>query len=115
MNATAAVVIHPDGTLYEVNLNPGRDHLPLMLKHLDCQVVDVVALTNKLDMWLDDEGLYKHPINPLATLLAQHHGYIWQPYHGPVMLCSVDHKGTSTDLNIHQIRALLTQLTDLTA
>ncbi|WP_280489213.1 DUF3846 domain-containing protein [Nocardia carnea] len=115
MNATAALVIHPDGTLYEINLKPGRTHLELMREHLDCQLVDVVALTDKLDMWLDDEGLYSKPVNPLATLLAQHHGFTWQPYHGPVLLCGVDHEGNSIDLDINQIRALLTHLADIVA
>lgn len=113
MNATAALVIHPDGTLYEVNLRPGRTHRELMREHLDCRAADVVALTDKLDMWIDDESLYAHPVNPLATLLARHHGFTWQPYHGPVLLCSVDDEGRSIDLDAGQIRALLTHLTDL--
>lgn len=110
---TSALVIHPDGNLYEVNLKPGRTHLELMREHLDCRLVDVVALTDTLDMWIDDEGLDSQPVNPLATLLARHHGFTWQPYHGPVLLCSTDDEGGSVDLDINQIQALLTHLADL--
>ncbi|MFD6356775.1 DUF3846 domain-containing protein [Nocardia tengchongensis] len=112
---TAALVLHPDGTLYEVNLKPGRTHLELMREHLNCQRVDVVALTDKVDMWIDDEGEYNHPVNPLATRLARHHGFTWQPYHGPVLLCGVDNDGHSIDLDVDQMRALLTHLADLVA
>lgn len=115
MEATAALVIHPGGNIYEVNLKPGRTHLELMREHLDCQLVDVISLTDKVDMWVDDEGMYNHPINPLATRLARRHGFIWQPYHGPVLLCSVDDKGDSVDLDADQLKALLTQLADLVA
>lgn len=60
----AALVIHPDGEIVTVNLNPHTHHLALMREHLDCRHIDVVALTDKLDMWIDDESLYNHPVNP---------------------------------------------------
>jgi hypothetical protein len=108
-----ALVIHPDGNVVEVNLSPGGDHLALMREHLDCRLVDVVALTNRIDMWIDDEGIYNHPVNVPAMALARHFGFRWQPYHGPVMLCSVDADGNSIDLDIAQTRALLTRLLDV--
>lgn len=111
---TAAVVLTPDGDLYEVNLVPGKDGLALMREHLACQRVDCVALTDKLDMWIDDEGLYNHPVNPWATALAKHHGFVWQPYHGPVLLCGVDADGNSIDLTEPQVVGLLTTLADVT-
>lgn len=111
---TAALVLHPDGEIVEVNLKPDADnHLALMYEHLNCRAVDVVALTGRLDMWLDDEGVYTQPVNPAATALARHYGYVWQPYHGPVMLCSVDGEGNSIDLDTAQLRALLTRLLDI--
>lgn len=110
---SVALVIHPDGNVIEVNLKPGVSHLPLMREHLDCRLVDVVALTDRIDMWIDDEGLYNHPVNAAATALARHYGFKWQPYYGPVMLCSVDRDGNSIDLDAHQVRALLVRLMDV--
>ncbi len=98
---STALVIHPAGGIIEVNLRSGGDHLALMREH------------HRLDMWIDDEGLYNHPVNPAATALARHFGFTWQPYHGPVMLCSVDAEGDSIDLDTHQVRALLTRLLDV--
>lgn len=109
-----ALVVHPDGTVVDVNLKPDADnHLPLMREHIGCSLVDVVRLTEVLDMWIDDEGIYTQPVNPVATALARHYGFIWQPYHGPVLLCSVDAQGNSIDLDADQFRALLTRLLDV--
>ena len=110
---SAAVVVHTDGTLVDMNLLPDSDHLALMREQLGCRLVDVVALTDRLDMWLDDEGMYTQPVNEVATALARRHGFVWQPYHGPVLLCSVDLDGASVDLDAGQLRALLTHLSDL--
>jgi hypothetical protein len=109
---STALVLHPDGGITEINLKPGVTHLALMREHIGCHLVDVVALTGKIDMWLDDESLYTQPVNPLATALARHYGFTWQSYHGPVILCSVDDEGGSIDLNAGQVRALLTRLLD---
>ena len=110
---SVALVLHPGGEIIEVNLNPGRSHLPLMREHIGCRLVDVVALTDRLDMWIDDEGLYTQPVNPYATALARHHGFVWQPYHGPVLLCSVDIDGNSSDLTRDQVCGLLAHLMDI--
>lgn len=107
-----ALVIHPDGEIIEVNLKPGASHLALMREHIGCSLVDCVALTSRLDMWIDDEGLYTQPVNPLATALAAHHGFTWRNYRGPVLLCSVDAEGDSVDMTIDQVRGLLAQLAD---
>lgn len=110
---STALVIHPDGEIIEVNLQPGADHVALMRQYLGCSVIDCVALTDRLDMWVDDEGLHTQPVNPVATALARHHGRTWQPYHGPALLCRVDAGGDSVDLDTAQVRALLTQLRDV--
>jgi Domain of unknown function (DUF3846) len=110
----AALVIHPDGNVVEVNLNAGADHLTLMREHLDCQLVDCVSLTQHLDMWIDDEGLFTQPVNPAASLLARRYGITWQDFHGPVLLCGVNADGDSIDLTDDQVRGVLTHLLDLT-
>ncbi|WP_413804302.1 DUF3846 domain-containing protein [Streptomyces sp. OE57] len=53
---------------------------------LRCDRFDVVALTTQWDMWIDDEGLFNHPVNPFATALARRFGFVYQDYHGPVLL-----------------------------
>lgn len=108
---TTALVLHLDGDIKEINLpaDAGQSRAA-MCKAIGCRLLDVVALTSRLDMWIDDEGLYDFPVNPVATALARHYGFVWQGYHGPVVLCSVDTNGNSIDLNIDQVRAVLTRL-----
>lgn len=65
-------------------------------------------------MWLDDEGIYTKPVNPLATALAVRFGKVWQDYHGPVVLCSSTPDGDCIELTTQHRAAVLTALADLT-
>ena len=109
-----AIVIDVDGTVRRIRL-PEQDRLRAMYAELRCHVVDVVSLTDKLDMWLDDEGMYNHPVNPYATELAHRFGFVHQAYFGPVLLCGVTPDGDSVNLTHDQTRAALAQVTDLLA
>jgi hypothetical protein len=109
----AALVIHPGGEIIDVNLNPGRSHLPLKYEHLNCTVVDVVSLTSVLDMWFDPDGPARQPFNALATVLTRHYGLTW-PCFGPVLICGCTPQGASADLGRAQVLALLTRLQDVT-
>lgn len=106
-----ALVLHPDGNIAEIDLS--GDSLTAMRNAIGCRLVDVVSLTDRIDMWIDDEGLYNHPVNPVATALARRYGFVWQPYHGPVVLATVDEDGNSLNLTIDQVRGQLTALGDI--
>lgn len=110
---SAALVIHPNGRVIKTKLSPGGDHLALMRRHLDCRLVDCVSLTDRMDMWIDDEGLQARPVNPAATVLARRYGLMWQHYHGPVLVCGVNARGDSVDLTNEQVDGLLAHLTDV--
>lgn len=110
---SAALVIHPDGRVIRTNLSPGGDHLPLMRRHLECRLVDCVSLTNRMDMWIDDEGLHARPVNQAATVLARRYGLTWQHYHGPALVCGVNSRGDSIDLTSDQMSGLLAHLADV--
>jgi hypothetical protein len=105
-----AVLLTPEANIVPITLPvDGDDRLKVMRAVIRCDLVDVVALTSRLDMWLDDEGLYNHPVNKLATALAARHGFAWQPYHGPVLLTGgADDEGETLPLSVEQVRALLT-------
>ena len=109
-----ALVIDADGTLTAIKL-PATNRLATMYAALRCRLVDVVRLTDKLDMWLDDEGIYNHPVNPYATEFARRFGYVYQDYYGPVLLCSVTDDGNSVDMTADQTRATLTQVGEILA
>ena len=107
-----AIVIDVDGTARRIIL-PEQDRLRAMYAALRCELVDVVAMTDKLDMWLDDEGMYNQPVNPYATELARRFGFVFQHYYGPVLLCGSTPDGDSTNLTTDQANAALAQVTDI--
>ncbi|TQK49858.1 uncharacterized protein DUF3846 [Streptomyces sp. SLBN-118] len=110
-----ALLITPEADIIPVNLpadTVGR--LVVMRSVIRCERVDVVALTDQVDMWVDDEGLFNHPVNKLATLLAVRFGFTWREYHGPVLLTGgADAEGETVPLSKDKILALLTSLEEL--
>ena len=109
---STAILITPEADIVPIN-NP--DHRQAVMRAvIRCDRYDLVALTTRLDMWIDDEGIYNHPVNKLATLLARRHGFNWQPYHGPVLLTGgADEDGDTLPLNEDMVRALLTSVLDI--
>ncbi|MFF5265451.1 DUF3846 domain-containing protein [Actinomadura viridis] len=111
---SVALVLHPDGDIMELNLPTDiRDNLLTIRKAIGATLIDVVRLTEHLDMWIDDEGLYTQVMNPVATALAYRFGFVWQNYHGPVVLAGVDSVGSSIDLTRDQLLGLLAALSDI--
>lgn len=104
---SATLVIRPDGEIFDINLQSSDSTtLQQLREHIGCSTVDRVALTDRIDMWLDDEGLYTQPVNAPATALARHFGLDWQAYHGPAVICGADDEGGTTDLSRAQLVAL---------
>ncbi|NUK55484.1 DUF3846 domain-containing protein [Streptomyces lunaelactis] len=110
-----ALLITPEADIVPVNLPADTDNRMVVMRSvIRCERVDVVALTDQVDMWLDDEGLYNHPVNKLATLLAVRFGFTWQEYHGPVLLTGgADAEGETVPLSKDKVLALLTSLEEL--
>lgn len=107
-----ALLITPGADIVPVNLPADSDaRLTVMRAVIRCDMVDVVGLTSQLDMWLDDEGLYNHPVNKLATALAIRFGFTRQDYHGPVLLTGgADAEGETVPLSKDKLVALLTSI-----
>jgi Domain of unknown function (DUF3846) len=110
-----AILITPEADIVPIALptDPG-ERQAVMRAVIRCDRYNVVALTTRLDMWIDDEGIYNHPVNKLATALAVRHGFVWQPYHGPVLLTGgADSDGETVPLTTDMVRALLTSVHDI--
>lgn len=110
-----AILITPEADIVPINLPADEDERQAVMRAvIRCDLYDVVALTTRLDMWIDDEGIYRHPVNKLATLLAVRHGFAWQLYHGPVLLTGgADKDGETLPLTPDMVRALLTSVDDI--
>ncbi len=81
--AVSVVIVDTDGSARQETWTPTEDGR--LLQHLQAAVgglVDVVALNDDADMWVNDEGLYLCEPNPVATLLVAKHGHAAQPYFG---------------------------------
>lgn len=108
MNAFRAVTIDVDG----VAVAHTWDATDGTLSHLQGAVagcVDVVALNQDLDMWINDEGLIVGlPVNMLATGIAALHGRTHQAYVGTAVFTGgADAEGGTLPLSEQQVRLLM--------
>ncbi|MFE9007526.1 DUF3846 domain-containing protein [Streptomyces sp. NPDC007875] len=109
-----ALLVTPEVDIVPIGLPATpEEQLTVMYSLLRCHFVDVVRLTDQMDMWLDDGGAYTQPVNKLATVLAMRFGRTSQPYYGPVMLAGRDAKGDTVPLSRDKLTALLTSIEDL--
>ena len=93
-----ATLIHPDGT--EIDVAPsGEDgsvtfSLAELYKHLECDMVQVIALPDGREMWCDEEARLREPeppVNAKATALyAAAGGIPGAPVLGRVLVASHD-------------------------
>ena len=75
-------------------------------------LIDVVGLTESVDMWVNDEGLFLCEPNPLATMLAAGLADrdLAQPFFGPAVFTgSCDEAGTTLGLTVAQLAEVLRQ------
>lgn len=73
----------------------------------DCRLVELVALSDQFDMWVDQEGVYTQEPNTPATMLAQRFGLTWQTYHGTAIITGPELPTGPADLTQEQVALLL--------
>lgn len=96
-----------DGTAEGVVVDVSESRLAGMRAQIGCDLVDVVRLDDGVDMWIDDEGLYRSGPNPVATVMAPMLGYAIQRFHGAALFLAVDEEGATRSLSPEQHRRVL--------
>lgn len=101
-----AACLTTDGRLTPLTLNQAHI-LAGMYAAIGCDLVEPVTLSDRLTMWLDEEGMYTGRVNLMATLIAQRFGHTHQPYFGhAVFTGGVDTKGNTLPLTPYQVEWL---------
>lgn len=77
---------------------------------IGCQLVECVRLTDTVDMWIDEEGLYTARPNRVATAVAHHFQQDvppqWrQTYHGTVVFLGIS-QATGVSLSLDGVQDL---------
>lgn len=105
-----ALLLRTDGTFCLIDW-PAEGHLRLLYTAIDCDRVDAVRVTQKLTMWVDDEGMVNDsPANLSATHLYAHHHEPHQAYYGnAVFTGGADRHGNTLGLTPDQILELVEQ------
>lgn len=100
MSTVTGLRISTDGDVTQVELGSRDDStLHALYREIGCDLVEVIALTTQVDMWVDEEGMYRQEVNHVATALARRYGWTHQPYFGTVVLTGgSDAEGASESL-----------------
>lgn len=75
-----------------------------MYRLVNCDTLDVVRLTDEIDMWVDDEGLMKSD-NFLQTFVYEGRK-LHQPYAGNVLILAHNDEGDTIGLTDAQVEHL---------
>ncbi|MFD9099417.1 DUF3846 domain-containing protein [Streptomyces collinus] len=105
-----ALVLRPDAS-FEITEWPGDStaNLRTLYTAIGCTHVDVVDLSPKVSMWLDDDGIHTGaPVNKWATLLYAITAPLHQNYYGTAVFTGgPDAQGDTTGLTRDSCDALL--------
>ncbi|MET9499553.1 DUF3846 domain-containing protein [Streptomyces sp. NPDC006552] len=88
-----------------------NDHLKLLYAACDCDHIDAVQITERLTMWIDDEGLINQATpNFGATRLYATHRQPHQLYHGHALFTGgADAEGNTLGLTADEAAHLVEQ------
>ncbi|MEU6460109.1 DUF3846 domain-containing protein [Streptomyces sp. NPDC047065] len=111
-----ALVVRVDGNFELIDWpTKSGNTLNTLYKAIECERVDVVDVTSRFSMWLDDEGLANGaPINEYASRLYGLYQPLHQPYWGNVVFTGgPDAEGDTLGLNLDQTLELMTRYLDI--
>lgn len=100
-NPFRVVTIDVEGAIQETEWQSTDDTLlPQLQQGVGGGLVDVVHLTDDVNMWVNEEGLWLFGVNDVATSVARHFGFTHQPYYGPVVFTGgIDTEGATLPLS----------------
>jgi hypothetical protein len=107
-NLFRAVTIDVEGNAEAVQWDTTTGTLTHLQRAVD-GLVDLVALHEKVTMWVNDEGNVKGmPMNIVATSIARGFGFTHQAYFGPVVFTGGgDEEGETLGLSEQHAEALV--------
>ncbi|MBO1332550.1 DUF3846 domain-containing protein [Streptomyces sp. VRA16 Mangrove soil] len=86
-----------------------NDRLKLLYAALDCDHIDAAQITERLTLWVDDEGMLNDsPANPCATRLYALHRPAHQTYYGHALFTGgADAEGNTLGLTTDEAAHLV--------
>lgn len=70
--------------------------------------LDVVCTNSPIDFWLNDEGMYTQPVNPVATeIIRTWLGPDTQMFFGPMLIARHDSEGETVPLTAEDMEHII--------
>lgn len=106
----SGVRIDLDGTIVAVKIDDTTASLRMagMKEHIGCALFDVIRLPDNIDVWVDDEGLYRSEHNPELTGMVRLHQPDWDAVAGRGLILGVDPAtGETVSLSLDQMATVV--------
>ncbi|WP_394426871.1 DUF3846 domain-containing protein [Streptomyces sp. SGAir0957] len=104
-----ALLVRTDGQFRLLDW-PADNHQKVLYAACDCDTYDAVQITERLTMWIDDEGVYTQAPNFGATRLYALHRQPHQLYHGHALFTGgADAHGNTLGLSADEAAHLVEQ------
>lgn len=100
--ATTVIKINVDGNVSVVDLNQyGMSNLEGMRREIGCSWVDCFGISERVDAWIDDEGMYNSAPNYVATNVAASLAgeLLSQLLYGTVLIAGSTPKGDTVSID----------------
>ncbi|MFJ8896787.1 DUF3846 domain-containing protein [Leifsonia sp. NPDC102414] len=106
----SGVRIDLDGTIVAVKIDDttSAQRVAGMKEHIGCALFDVIRLPENIDVWVDDEGLYRSEHNPELTGMVRLHQPDWDAVFGRGLVLGVNPStGDTVSLSLDQMASVV--------
>ncbi|RFA17845.1 DUF3846 domain-containing protein [Subtercola boreus] len=109
MTRITGILIDTYGVLSTISIDGTTSHTRLsgMYEQIGCRTVDVIGLEGRIDVWVDDEGLYMQEPNPTLTGMLR----LTRPFQthlsGAGLFLTTDEEGDTLPLTPEQIATVI--------
>ncbi|MEO7017039.1 MAG: DUF3846 domain-containing protein [Leifsonia sp.] len=104
------VRIDLDGTIAAVKIEETTfgQRMAGMKEHIGCAVFDVIRLPENIDVWVDDEGMYRSEVNSELTGIVRLHQPDWDTVFGRGLILGVNPAtGDTVSLSLDQMASVV--------
>jgi hypothetical protein len=104
------VRIDLDATIAAVKIDDTTSNLRTagMREHIGCALYDCISLPENIDVWVDDEGMYRSEVNHELTGIVRMHQPDWDAVFGRGLILGVDPAtGDTLSLSLDQMASVV--------
>lgn len=108
MTSLSGIRINTSGalSLFSIDGSTARSRLAGMYLHIGCTTVDVVELSEDIDVWVDSDRMFTQALNPTLAAMVRLAGSALTHVPGPGLFLTTASNGDAAGLSARQIATI---------